>query len=79
MPDGLRLSVLDQSPIRAGGTAREALLATIELARAADRLGYSRYWLAEHHNSRTLASASSPSGTRRSLEPLPSTRTTPMS
>jgi luciferase family oxidoreductase group 1 len=53
----VRLGVLDQSPIRKGGTPREAVLATIELARAADRLGYARYWLAEHHNSRTLASA----------------------
>ncbi|MBM4415265.1 MAG: LLM class flavin-dependent oxidoreductase [Chloroflexi bacterium] len=54
----LRLSVLDQSPVRTGGTAREALLATIALAQAADRLGYARYWLAEHHNTGTLASAS---------------------
>jgi luciferase family oxidoreductase group 1 len=54
----MRLGILDQSPIRAGGTAREAVLATIELAKLADRLGYSRYWLAEHHNSGTLASAS---------------------
>jgi luciferase family oxidoreductase group 1 len=51
------LGILDQSPIRRGGTPREALLATIELAKAADRLGYRRYWLAEHHNSGTLASA----------------------
>lgn len=54
----LRLGILDQSPIRRGGTAREALLATLELAQAADRLGYSRYWVAEHHNTSTLASAS---------------------
>jgi luciferase family oxidoreductase group 1 len=52
------LSVLDQSPIRQGGTAAQALQETIELAQAADRLGYHRYWLAEHHNSAGLASAS---------------------
>ncbi len=53
----MRLSVLDQSPIRDGGTATQAIRETIELAKAADRLGYSRYWLAEHHNSGGLASA----------------------
>ena len=52
----MRLSVLDQSPIRMGGTPREAVLATVELAKLADRLGYTRYWLAEHHNTQTLAS-----------------------
>jgi luciferase family oxidoreductase group 1 len=52
------LSVLDQSPIRRGGTARQAVMETLELARAADRLGYHRYWIAEHHNSSGLASAS---------------------
>lgn len=56
-PSTLRLGILDQSPIRSGGTARESLDATIALAQAADRLGYSRYWVAEHHNSRTQASA----------------------
>ncbi len=50
-----RLSVLDQSPIRGGATAADAVRETIELARHADRLGYHRYWLAEHHSSGGLA------------------------
>ncbi|MGO4808890.1 LLM class flavin-dependent oxidoreductase [Cupriavidus sp. 2MCAB6] len=48
----LRLSVLDQSPVIAGHTARDALAATVELAQAADALGYTRYWCAEHHGLR---------------------------
>lgn len=52
------LSVLDQSPIRRGGTAQDALRETLELAEIADRLGYRRYWLAEHHSSGGLACAS---------------------
>ncbi|PJJ60847.1 LLM class flavin-dependent oxidoreductase [Hymenobacter chitinivorans] len=51
----LRLSVLDQSPVRQGGTARQAILETVELAQLADRLGYTRYWVSEHHNTATLA------------------------
>lgn len=50
--------MLDQSPIRAGGTAAEALRESLELAELCDRLGYSRYWIAEHHSSGGLASAS---------------------
>lgn len=45
----LRLSVLDQSPVIAGHSARDALAATVELAQLADDLGYTRYWCAEHH------------------------------
>src|SRR5205809_897604 len=45
-----RLSVLDQSPIPDGSSASAAFAETIALARLADRLGYERYWLAEHHN-----------------------------
>ena len=51
----LRLNVLDQSPIRPGSTPREALLETVQLARLANRLGYSRFWVSEHHNTQTLA------------------------
>ena len=50
-----RLSVLDQSPIPAGSTAGDALRNTLDLARLADRLGYHRYWLAEHHGTPGLA------------------------
>jgi luciferase family oxidoreductase group 1 len=55
---GLKLSILDQSPISAGKTAHEAVQATLDLAEAADKWGYTRYWLAEHHSSGTLADAS---------------------
>ena len=45
-----RLSVVDQSPIRMEGSAADALNETVELAKAAESFGYSRYWVAEHHN-----------------------------
>ena len=45
----MRLSVLDQSPVPEGSTGPEALRNTLDLAQLADRLGYHRYWLAEHH------------------------------
>ena len=51
----MKLSVLDQSPVREGVTPRDALLETVELARHVDGLGYCRYWLAEHHSSPGLA------------------------
>jgi luciferase family oxidoreductase group 1 len=54
----LPLSVLDQSPIPEGFTAGDALRNSIELARLADRLGYRRYWFAEHHGTPGLACAS---------------------
>ncbi len=50
-------SLLDLSPIPEGRTAADALSGTVELARAAERLGYHRYWLAEHHNMPGIASA----------------------
>ena len=43
----LRLSVLDQSPIAKGKTPADAVAQTLELAQLCDRLGYTRYWLAE--------------------------------
>jgi luciferase family oxidoreductase group 1 len=54
----LALSILDQSPIVDGSTPKDAVAATIALARRADALGYRRYWLAEHHAMGGLADAS---------------------
>jgi len=51
----VKLSVLDQSPIRSGGSAEQALRETIELAQITERLGYHRYWVAEHHGSDSFA------------------------
>jgi luciferase family oxidoreductase group 1 len=55
--DTIPFSVLDLSPIVEGGTAADALRNSLELARAAESLGYRRFWLAEHHNMPGIASA----------------------
>ncbi len=51
------LSVLDLVPVTTGATPREALRRSLDLARHAERLGYRRYWVAEHHNMTGIASA----------------------
>jgi len=51
------LSVLDLSPIVEGSDASQSLANSLDLARHAERLGYKRYWLAEHHNMPGIASA----------------------
>jgi luciferase family oxidoreductase group 1 len=58
MSTTLRLSVLDQSPIAQGSSGAQALRNTIDLARLTDRLGYHRYWVAEHHGGPMLAGPS---------------------
>lgn len=52
------LGVLDQSPLSQGSDGASALRNSLDLARAADRLGYARYWVAEHHDYERLAGAS---------------------
>ncbi len=55
--DPVPLSVLDLSPVPSGTLASAALHRTVQLARAAERFGYHRYWLAEHHNVPSVASS----------------------
>src|SRR5471030_1415655 len=50
-------SILDLSPIPQGATASDALRNSLDLAQHAEELGYTRYWLAEHHNMPGIASA----------------------
>ncbi|WP_249871239.1 LLM class flavin-dependent oxidoreductase [Oceanobacillus saliphilus] len=52
----MKLSILDQAPVSKGRTPKEALEATIELAKQADVLGYTRFWVAEHHDLDGLSS-----------------------
>src|ERR1700761_7997487 len=51
----IKLSVLDQSPVRKGVTAEQAVQETIALAKYTDQLGYTRFWVSEHHNTGSLA------------------------
>lgn len=54
----MKLSILDQSPVSEGSTPAEALAETASLAIEADRLGYHRFWVSEHHAARGLAGSS---------------------
>ncbi|SER17048.1 luciferase family oxidoreductase, group 1 [Lentzea xinjiangensis] len=54
---GIRLSVLDTSPVVQGSTPRQALRDTVDLAELAEELGFHRYWVPEHHGMRGVASS----------------------
>ncbi len=56
----MKFSVLDLVPVRSDQTTGDALAASTELAQAADRLGFERYWVAEHHNMPAVAATSPP-------------------
>ncbi|MEO8594141.1 MAG: LLM class flavin-dependent oxidoreductase [Candidatus Solibacter sp.] len=53
----VKYSVLDLAPVREGGSIAEAFQNSVDLARHAERWGYTRFWLAEHHNMQGIASA----------------------
>jgi len=56
-PDPITVSVLDLVPVRAGLTAADAMREAVDLARLTERLGYVRYWFAEHHGMASIASS----------------------
>ena len=56
VPHRVPLSVLDLAIVSAGGTSATALADTTKLARGAEALGHTRFWVAEHHNMPTVAS-----------------------
>ncbi len=54
----MRLSILDQSPVVSGTSYEKAIDQTLTLAKEAEKLGYHRFWVSEHHNTKSFASAS---------------------
>jgi luciferase family oxidoreductase group 1 len=56
----MRLSVLDLIPVRTDQTTADALASTVRLAQTADHLGFTRYWVAEHHNMPSVGATSPP-------------------
>ena len=55
---GYHLSILDQAPVIEGASNALTLLRTVELAQLAEKLGYKRFWVSEHHHSHEVASSS---------------------
>lgn len=62
------VSVLNLAPIRQGQTSKEAIESMIDLAQATEKMGYNRYWIAEHHNSPTLVSSATSILIKHTLE-----------
>ncbi|WP_188205933.1 LLM class flavin-dependent oxidoreductase [Alkalibacillus aidingensis] len=62
------VSVLNLAPIRKGQGSKEAIDAMVDLAQATENMGYSRYWIAEHHNSPTLVSSATSILIKHTLE-----------
>ncbi|WP_026575401.1 LLM class flavin-dependent oxidoreductase [Bacillus sp. UNC438CL73TsuS30] len=62
------LSVLNLAPIRAGQTSKQAIDSMVDLAQAVEKMGYQRYWIAEHHNSPTLVSSATSLLIKHTLE-----------
>lgn len=68
------VSVLNLAPIREGQDAKGAIESMVELAQASEKMGYTRYWIAEHHNSPTLVSSATSILIKHTLEHTDSIR-----
>ncbi|MBY0121745.1 LLM class flavin-dependent oxidoreductase [Bacillus sp. S/N-304-OC-R1] len=62
------VSVLNLAPIREGQVARDAIDSMVDLAQATEKMGYTRYWIAEHHNTPTLVSSATSILIKHTLE-----------
>ncbi len=62
------LSVLNLAPIRQGQNAKQAIDAMVDLAQSVEKMGYQRYWIAEHHNTSTLVSSATSILIKHTLE-----------
>lgn len=62
------MSVLNLVPIRKGQTSKQAIDAMVKLAGAVEKMGYKRYWIAEHHNTPTLVSSATSILIKHTLE-----------
>ncbi len=62
------VSVLNLAPIRKGQNGKDAIDAMVDLAKVTEEMGYTRYWIAEHHNSPTLVSSATPILIKHTLE-----------
>lgn len=62
------VSVLNLAPIREGQTAKQAIDEMVDLAQAVEKMGYQRYWIAEHHNTSTLVSSATSMLIKHTLE-----------
>ena len=67
----IRLSMLDLVAVREGGTVAEALAVALRTAQHAESLGFTRYWLAEHHNMNGVAMNAPPAPTNPATSPIP--------
>ncbi len=64
----MKISILNLAPLRQGENFKDAIDAMIRLAKKADELGYERYWIAEHHNMKSVASSATQLLIQRTLD-----------